>query len=237
MKNEKRQYALDGFNLCDLVDESIAFLRKNEPEEGYYVGFSGGKDSIVTLELCRMAGVKHDTHYSVTRIDHPKIIRFIREYYPDVVFDYPKMTFWKGIEKHGIPSIKRRWCCEVLKEGHGKRRSKVLGIRAEESSARANRGRISKNGNSLNYKPIFTWKEWAVWQFIEEHKLEYPSLYDEGYNRIGCIICPFQPHKERMKSIKRYPLMWRIFKKKCLEYNCGRSSDFFNKFWHEAANL
>lgn len=39
--------------LSRLIPESIAYIREHEPPEGYFVGFSGGKDSIVTLELVR----------------------------------------------------------------------------------------------------------------------------------------------------------------------------------------
>lgn len=60
MKNTIRQYSLPGYELRDYTTEAIAFLRENEPDEGFFVGFSGGKDSIVSLELCRMAGV-HDS--------------------------------------------------------------------------------------------------------------------------------------------------------------------------------
>ena len=51
MKNTIRQYSLPGYDTTDYITESIAFLRDNEPPEGFFVGFSGGKDSIVTLEL------------------------------------------------------------------------------------------------------------------------------------------------------------------------------------------
>ncbi len=74
MKNTIRQYSLPGYDTTDYITESIAFLRDNEPPEGFFVGFSGGKDSIVTLELCRMAGVKHEAFYSCTRIDPPEVV-------------------------------------------------------------------------------------------------------------------------------------------------------------------
>lgn len=68
-----RQINFPGFELGDYIQESIDFLRQHEPPEGYYVGFSGGKDSITTLELCRMSGVKYHAYYSCTRIDPPEM--------------------------------------------------------------------------------------------------------------------------------------------------------------------
>ena len=44
--------------LDEMVAESIAYLKEHEPPEGYFVGFSGGKDSIVALELCRILCVE-----------------------------------------------------------------------------------------------------------------------------------------------------------------------------------
>ena len=104
MKNNGRQLWLPGIaDTATMVAESIDYLREHEPPEGYFVGFSGGKDSICTLELCRMAGVKHKSYYSCTRIDPPEVVRFIRKYYPDVEFLMPKMTFWEGIRKKAPP--------------------------------------------------------------------------------------------------------------------------------------
>ena len=67
MKNIIRQQSLPGYDTSDYIAESIAFLRENEPEEGFFVGFSGGKDSIVSLELCRIAGVTRQRKESMRR--------------------------------------------------------------------------------------------------------------------------------------------------------------------------
>lgn len=74
----------------DKVDRAMARLRLHEPPEGYYVAFSGGKDSCVVLDLCRRAGVKHDAHYNVTTVDQPELVNFIRECYPEA---------WRGRNK------------------------------------------------------------------------------------------------------------------------------------------
>ena len=91
---KQRQASLPGLGLKDLVAESIAFIQQHEPPEGYFVGFSGGKDSIVTLELCRMAGVKHAPFYSQTTIDPPELLKFLRAHYPQVRWLRPAKSFF-----------------------------------------------------------------------------------------------------------------------------------------------
>lgn len=63
------QLTLDGRSPIDI---SIAILREFEPEEGYYLAFSGGKDSVALKHLCDLAGVRYDAHYSMTTVDPPR---------------------------------------------------------------------------------------------------------------------------------------------------------------------
>ena len=215
-----RQLAFPQFEVPELTSEAIEFLRKHEPSEGYFVGFSGGKDSIVTLHLVKMAGVKFTAGYNATGIDHPEVVKMIKADYPEVKILHPKRTFWALLKKKPPPKRMMRWCCSLLKESQ-KDGSKhlVFGIRAEESHARASRGRIDVHKGKTTFKPIFNWPEWAVWEFIQAHGLKYPSLYDEGWPRVGCVICPFWcgPSKNmealRKKSQDKYPLVWELHKK------------------------
>lgn len=62
--------------LAEKIETAIALLRRGEklalamqPEHGYFVGFSGGKDSQVLLELVRMSGVKHRAQQQQSKIN------------------------------------------------------------------------------------------------------------------------------------------------------------------------
>ena len=70
------------------LEVAIQRLKTFEPSEGYYLAFSGGKDSVVIKALADMAGVKYDAHYNVTSVDPPELVRFIKEKYPDVEQKY-----------------------------------------------------------------------------------------------------------------------------------------------------
>lgn len=134
---------MDG-EILDKVEMSIERLKAFEPEEGYYVAFSGGKDSQCVYHLCKMAGVKFDAHYSVTSVDPPELVRFIRKQYPDVKFEHQRnkdgvpYTMWNLIVERLMPPTRlARFCCEKLKESSGKYRVTVTGVRREESANRA----------------------------------------------------------------------------------------------------
>ena len=138
----------------DKVQRAIDILKSFEPPEGYHLAFSGGKDSQCVYHLAKMAGVKFDAHYSVTSVDPPELVRFIKRNYPDVSFDHhywndgkaehyfsdgrPKpMTMWSLIADHTIPPTRQaRYCCQSLKESSGKGRVVVTGVRWAESQNR-----------------------------------------------------------------------------------------------------
>lgn len=131
------------FNGNDKVEKAIMRLKAYEPEEGYYLCFSGGKDSCVIKALADMAGVKYDAHYSVSSVDPPELVRFIKEEYPDVIFRYPRdkegnrINMWNLIAKNSMPPTRIvRYCCAELKETGGRGRLKVTGVRWDESVRR-----------------------------------------------------------------------------------------------------
>lgn len=129
--------------LPDYVQKSIERLKTFEPEEGYFVAFSGGKDSQCIYHLCEMAGVKFDAHYSVTSVDPPELVRFVREKYTGVQMEIPHdkdgkpVTMWNLIPRKTMPPTRLvRYCCTELKERAGAGRVTVTGVRWAESDRR-----------------------------------------------------------------------------------------------------
>ena len=128
----------------DKVQVAIDRLRTFEPPEGYYLAFSGGKDSVVIKALADMAEVKYDAHYNLTSVDPPELVRFIKTF-DDVIIDRPKdkdgnqVTMWNLIPRKKMPPTQLiRYCCQELKEGGGQGRMTITGVRWAESAKRKN---------------------------------------------------------------------------------------------------
>lgn len=152
--------------LSEKVKAAIERIKAFEPEEGYYLAFSGGKDSVVCKALLDMAGVKYDAHYRVTSVDPPELVRFIRDKHPDVSRDVPRysdtiqaerlrgkpITMWNLIPMKLMPPTRVvRYCCHQLKETGGDGRMVVTGVRwAESVKRRDNHGAITLSNQSAS---------------------------------------------------------------------------------------
>ena len=134
----------------DKVQVAIERILAFEPPEGYYLAFSGGKDSVVIKALADMAGAKYDAHYNLTSVDPPELVQFIKTF-DDVIIDRPKdkdgnqVTMWNLIPRKRMPPTRIvRYCCQELKEGGGRGRMVMTGVRwAESSNRRRNQGEVT----------------------------------------------------------------------------------------------
>lgn len=226
------------------IDRSIELIKKAESlalkyqDYGFHLAFSGGKDSQVIYELCKMAGVKFRPVMNVTTVDPPELMKFVRKNYPDVIMERPEVNFYKlMVREKGLPTMFARFCCKYLKEGSGAGTVTILGIRKAESLKRAKRNELEISGhkysNSLDQfnidnqnqfvclngqdkimlSPIIDWSTSEVWQFIRSRKLEYCELYDKGYHRIGCMFCPMSSVRIKNLDRRNYPGVERAIKK------------------------
>ena len=240
------------------IIQSIEFIKKYAPIAdkygGYHVMFSGGKDSQVLLDLFKRSGVKYKAYYNVTTNDPPENIYFIRNQYPEVLFQHPKTTLLKLIEKKGIlPTMTRRFCCKELKEKRYKG-FVATGVRKEESYKRRNYQPIVFNNNNpfdekrmrknrqVQIRPILEWTEYEIWSYIEENNIPVNPCYEEN-NRVGCMLCPYASRKERMRNFERYPILKRNLIKtiqKCMDngkFNKFKDPDEVIDWWLSKLNV
>lgn len=198
----------------NLEEQSIRLIKTlHDSRKRNIIAFSGGKDSIVLWHLAMKSELPFAYVYSNTTIDPPGHIGFIRHSYPNVKIAQPKYSFYELIEKYGLPTRINRFCCSHLKEYVGKGAKVFLGIRLGESSARMMKyGQLKepevcdkKVKGKIRVFPILQWKATDIWKYIHENNLPYPKTYDLGFQRLGCIGCPYATQQERIREYKLYP--------------------------------
>ncbi|OPY20899.1 MAG: hypothetical protein A4E24_00891 [Methanomethylovorans sp. PtaU1.Bin093] len=175
-----------------------------------HVSFSGGKDSLVVLDLTVNALKGRDIRafFLNTGIEFPETVEFARHFCSSRGIELKESAagdaFWENLERFGPPAKDMRWCCKVCKlapanrlidesSGEGQVCLTVDGKRRYESFSRASISASEKNPfvpSQLNIFPIRDWRAIEVWLYIYGKKLEYNPLYDLGFERVGCYLCP-----------------------------------------------
>lgn len=216
------------------VEQSIKLLRSIPQDKGdITLAYSGGKDSDVCLELCKMAGIPFKAVYHSTTIDPPGTIRHVEE--NGVEISRPKEPFFRLLQKHGYPSRFVRYCCKLLKERYDSD-IVVQGIRASESNARADRYKepeqcrvYDKNHKSRVYMPILYWTDEDIKEFVTERGVKCHPLYYRGQfdvtQRLGCIGCPLQSSAKRIRQFKQYPKYVRLYIKNAQKWYDAHKSN------------
>ena len=143
-------YARASKGLRRKMEYSINLLQRAEKlalaydnRGGYFLAFSGGKDSQTLYHIAQLAGVRFEGHMNLTSVDAPEVIRFVRKHYPEVELIKPKDSIYHVAErKQLLPTKKVRWCCEEYKEHAGAGKVTLIGIRRQESSRRKKRNEV-----------------------------------------------------------------------------------------------
>ena len=203
------------------IEQSIKLLRSIPTDKGQItLAYSGGKDSDVCLELCKMAGIPFRAVYHSTTIDPPGTIKHV--YDNNVSITRPNKTFFSLMRENGFPSRYKRWCCRLLKEFYDGDII-VQGIRASESKKRAKKYKepeqcrvYDKKHKSRVYMPILYWTDDDIKEFVTERGVKCHPLYYRGgqfdvTQRLGCIGCPLQSSAKRIKQFKQYPKYVRLY--------------------------
>ena len=185
----------------------------------FYVAFSGGKDSVVALDLVQRAlpHNKFKVLFGDTGMEFPdtyKIVEEIEQHCKDAKIEFlraksdfdPKVT-WR---EFGPPAQTMRWCCSVhktapqiilLREYTNNphfRGMAFTGIRGDESASRSEYEGIShgeKVRGQYSCHPILEWNTAELFSYIYERQLLINDAYKKGNSRAGCLVCPLATSK------------------------------------------
>lgn len=88
---------------------------------------------------------------------------------------------------------------------------------------------------------IYDWSDAEVWEYIHENNIAYNELYDMGYSRVGCILCPLANKREKQRDILTFPAYKERYIKafeKMLEVRKARGKDDGNGgAWKDAESV
>lgn len=216
---EKNRRILEG-----LVQETIkktynTYKDYKKRVDVFYVAFSGGKDSVVALDIVQRA-LPHNAFmvlFGDTGMEFPdtyKVIDQVKQTCEEVGIrflkaksKYSPADTWR---KFGPPSQTMRWCCSVhkttpqillLREVTGNshfRGMAFTGIRGDESISRSEYEDVSlgeKVKGQYSCHPILEWNSAELFLYIYEQNLILNETYKKGNSRAGCLVCPLAATK------------------------------------------
>lgn len=104
-------------------------------------------------------------------------------------------------------------CCDVMKKSPIKSFERktglkpIIGTMAVDSDNRKlawlKTGCNSFNSGSEKSTPLSFWLEQDIWEYIKKFNIEYSPIYNQGYDRTGCVFCMFGIMQEKEDRFER----------------------------------
>lgn len=184
--------------LRERIQESMLLLKKAESlalkysQNGYRLAFSGGKDSQALYHIALLADVKIEPYMSLTSVDPPQVVRFVRRNYPEVKLIPPKTSMYRLIEKKStLPTRGIRYCCAILKEADNAGRVNLTGIRKAESFKRSKRNavEVTRRKFSGNFDEFEEYQDKVL---IEKIKKQHKNINTDQFS---------EPKREEIRCV------------------------------------
>lgn len=212
-----RLYEVNRRLMVNLEQKAIHFIQEKHDKYSklgfsFICAFSGGKDSLVLLDLVSKALAPSDFYavFSNTGMELSDTLNAVEESkrrWPQIRFEEAKSHLdpTESWDEFGPPGRRMRWCCAVhksvptilkLREITGNYNAKAVvfdGVRAEESARRAKYGEESigaKNISQINESPIHKWNTAELYCYLLHEGILLNRAYRLGLFRVGCMVCP-----------------------------------------------
>ena len=225
---EKNKTILDQLTQYTIKKAYNNFMKHKNKVDIFYVAFSGGKDSIVALDIIQRSlphnefivlfgdtGMEFsDTYETVSKIKEYCEKLNINFYTAKSHFE-PKDS-WKIF---GPPAQRMRWCCSVHKstpqilflrdylKNKQFRGMAFTGVRGDESDSRSEYDEVSlgeKVKGQYSCHPILEWNTAELYLYIYKNNLILNEAYKKGNTRAGCLVCPLEGQKNSYIKSKCY---------------------------------
>lgn len=218
-----------------LVQETIqkiynTYMEYKAKVNVFYVAFSGGKDSVVALDLVQRS-LPHnefkvlfgdtqmefpDTYITIEKVKNECEKEGISFYVASA--EQSPLETWKIF---GPPSTVTRWCCSVHKTSPQILLLRELldkpdfigmafvGVRADESLARSKYEYVTfggKHKGQYSCNAIIDWNSAEVFLYIYMERLILNDAYKKGNRRAGCLICPRAAEKNDFMNHNCYSM-------------------------------
>ena len=183
---------------------ALTFLsRFKDNFDVFVVPWSGGKDSTTALILASKCFSKKKLYavYVDTGVDFPENLNYVKKVanQVNVKLEMSYAEVKEQINNMGFPTHDNRWCTKLkivalykkLEELKSEGRLLIIvGDRDAESELRSKRAPFRKHNEYFQVAPLKMWSATMVHLYLIMNNVPINPLYELGFYRLGCYICP-----------------------------------------------